>query len=290
MRNSPWSSRPVSWTVTWAVVAAFIEWSPHKSVRKWSAELGVLHFTIFDHKRELVMKSFWPVFVIKLSDTDMRLCYKVCALLLECFLVVLSHGKVLFSDECAVYCISLSWNVFWGKTESWLHAWDVRPPTTHDDGAGVTASYIIGPYFFDGVVSGVTFIKCGIMIYQSQATMGLCNRCHFSKIVLQCISPGLCVKSSMNHYQVSVLVGVVQHPLHHCHGGHLVPTWAHLITACAPTLRCESSLLIPASLEHCEFHGWGQRMWWCIKLCEVHEGFPQGSAGSIQCVQDEINK
>ena len=67
-----------------AVVAAFIERSPHKSVQKRSAELGVLHLTMFDHKRDLVMKSFfWPVFVIELSDTDMRLCHKACALLLE---------------------------------------------------------------------------------------------------------------------------------------------------------------------------------------------------------------
>ena len=76
--------------------------------------LGVLHLTKFDHKRDLVMKSFWPVFVIELSNTDMRLCHKACALLLEWFLVALSHGKVLFSDECAVYCSSLSWNFFGG--------------------------------------------------------------------------------------------------------------------------------------------------------------------------------
>jgi hypothetical protein len=37
----------------------------------------------FYHKRDLVMKSFWPVFVIELNDTGMRLCHKVCALLLE---------------------------------------------------------------------------------------------------------------------------------------------------------------------------------------------------------------
>jgi len=61
-----------------------------------------------------VVMSFWPVFAVELSDTDMRLCHKACALLLELFLVALSHGKVLFSDECAVYCSSLSGNVLWG--------------------------------------------------------------------------------------------------------------------------------------------------------------------------------
>jgi hypothetical protein len=118
--------------------------------------------------------------------------------LLEWFLIALSHGRVLFSNACAVYCSSL-FAMFFGTKQSSLHTWDVRPPTTHDDGAGVTASYIIGPYFFDVTVSGVTYIKCGIMLHQSQATMGLCNRCHFSKTVLQCISPWLCVNSSINH-------------------------------------------------------------------------------------------
>jgi len=61
------------------------------------------------------------------------------------------------------------------------------------------SSYIIGPYFFDGTVSGVTCIQCGNMLYQTQAIMGLYNRCLFSKIVLQHISPGLCVNSSVNH-------------------------------------------------------------------------------------------
>ena len=102
-------------------------------------------------------------------------------------------------------------------------------------------------------------IKCGIMLYQSQATVGLCDRCPFSKIVLRHISPWLCVNSSMNHYQVSVLIGVVQHPLRHCHGGHVVTTWAQLITACATTLCCEPLLLIPASLEHHEFRRRGHK-------------------------------
>jgi len=185
MKDSPQSGRPISQTVTNAAVATFIERSPHKSMQKRSAELGVLHLTVFDHRRDLVMKSFWPVFVIELNNTDMRLCHKACALLLEWwFLVALSHGKVVFSDEYAVYCSSLSWNVSWGLTESSLHAWDVRPPTTHDDSTGVTASCIIGPYLFDGTISGVTCIKCGTMLYQSQATIELCNRCHISKIVL----------------------------------------------------------------------------------------------------------
>ena len=199
MKDSPWNIQPISWTVTCAVVATFIEQSAHRFVQKRSVELGVLHLTVFDHKRDLVMKLFWSVFAIELGNTDMKLCHKAYALFLEWFLVALSHGKVLSSDECAVYCSPLSWNVFWGKTESLLPAWYVTPPTTHDDSAGVMASYIIGSYFFDGTFTGVTCIKCGIMIYQSQAAVGLCNRCYFSKIVLQHISPWLYANSSINH-------------------------------------------------------------------------------------------
>jgi len=177
---------PEWWPELWLPLT---EWSPHRSMQKQSVELGVLYLTMFDHRRNLVMKLFWPVFVIEFSDTDMRLCHIACALLLEWFLAALSHGKVLFSDECAIYCSSLSWNVFWGETESLLHAWDVRPHTTHDDSAGVTASCIIGPYFFDGTVCGVICVKCGITLYQSQATVGLFNRCHFSKIVPSAFHP-----------------------------------------------------------------------------------------------------
>ena len=61
-----------------AVVATFVEQSPHKSVQKWSAELGVLHLTMFDQKRDLVMKPFWPVFVIELSNADVRLSQSMC--------------------------------------------------------------------------------------------------------------------------------------------------------------------------------------------------------------------
>jgi len=33
---------------------------------------------MLNHKRDLVMKSFWPVFVIELRDTDMRLSQSMC--------------------------------------------------------------------------------------------------------------------------------------------------------------------------------------------------------------------
>ena len=93
---------PKRWHVLWLLLSLN---DHHTSLCR---NLGVLHFTMFDHKRDLVMKSFWTMFVIELSKTNMRLHHKVCSLLLEWFLVVSSHGKVLFSDECAVYHSSLS--------------------------------------------------------------------------------------------------------------------------------------------------------------------------------------
>ena len=47
MKDSPRSNRPISRKVTWTVIATVIERSRHKSMRKRSAELGVLHLTMF---------------------------------------------------------------------------------------------------------------------------------------------------------------------------------------------------------------------------------------------------
>jgi len=74
---------------------------------KQSAELGVLHLTMFDYKRDLVMKSFWSLFVTELSDIDITLSQSMC------FVVGLISGspvswEISLSDECAVYCSTLS--------------------------------------------------------------------------------------------------------------------------------------------------------------------------------------
>lgn len=54
--------------------------SLHKSVRKWSAELRETHSTTFDHKRDLAMKSFQPVFLYEFSDADVGWHHEACAL------------------------------------------------------------------------------------------------------------------------------------------------------------------------------------------------------------------
>jgi len=66
---------PECWPVPWLLLLLN---DHHESVRKQSAELGVLYLTMFDHKKDLVMKWFWPVFVIELSDVDMRLSQSMC--------------------------------------------------------------------------------------------------------------------------------------------------------------------------------------------------------------------
>jgi hypothetical protein len=95
-------------------VAAFIEQSPHKSKRKQSAEFGVPHSKMFDHKRDLAIKSFRPVFVNEFGDTDMRLHHKACALLLEQSLTAVSRATVLFSDMCNLLQLPVL-NFFWTK-------------------------------------------------------------------------------------------------------------------------------------------------------------------------------
>ena len=54
------------WTITTQVLAETISGT-------WSA--------MFDHKRDLVTKWFWPVFIIELSNTDMRLSQRMCFVL-----------------------------------------------------------------------------------------------------------------------------------------------------------------------------------------------------------------
>jgi len=79
VENSPWSDQPIFWTVIYAAVAASIEQSLHKSVWKWSAELWVICSTMFDHKRDLVIKSFQPVFSHVFGNADIRQCHETCA-------------------------------------------------------------------------------------------------------------------------------------------------------------------------------------------------------------------
>ena len=147
----------------------------------------------------------------------------------------------------------------------------------------VTGSYITGPYFFDGTISGLTCIKCGIMLYQSQATVRLCNSCHFSNIVLQRVSPWLCVNSSLKSLTGQCIGwGCATSP-------SPLPWWS-----CSPNLStpdnglCTNSALWVIFTDTCIcWTPWiprkrSQRMWWHIKLSEDHKGFPQGSARSTQ--------
>jgi len=113
MKDSPRNGRPVSRTVTCAAVTASIDQSSHKSVRERSAEPGVLSSNMFAHmKKDLAIKIFRSVFLIELSDTAMRRCHETCAFLSELFPTTLSRGQVLLSEECSIYRICPSRNVF----------------------------------------------------------------------------------------------------------------------------------------------------------------------------------
>ena len=68
--------------------------SPQKPMWKRSTELGILHLTMFDHKRDLVMKSFWPVFVREPSYTEVRLSQSMC------FVVGMISGGLVSWESC----------------------------------------------------------------------------------------------------------------------------------------------------------------------------------------------
>ena len=67
-----------------------------------------------DHmKKDLNVRPFRLMFVNKLSDEDRIL---ACHVLLTQFSNAVNHGKVMFSDECAIYHSTHDRNiVFWAK-------------------------------------------------------------------------------------------------------------------------------------------------------------------------------
>lgn len=154
VNDSPWIGWPISWT---AMCAAVIEQSPHKSVRKQSVEVGVLHLTTSDHtKKHLEMKSVQSMYVTKLSDADMSWHHEACALLLEQFPTALSREKFLFRQICNLPQLPVM-ECYWAKQNT-QHSTDKEDHPPHMIiWRGVTASHVIGPFFFDDTVNGVSY-------------------------------------------------------------------------------------------------------------------------------------
>jgi hypothetical protein len=83
MKDCLRSGRPAFRTVNCDFFAASIEKSPQKSVRKSSASLAEVCWTIFDHKRGLAVKTFLRMIVNLLTHADNEPMSIACALFLE---------------------------------------------------------------------------------------------------------------------------------------------------------------------------------------------------------------
>ncbi|KAJ4428476.1 hypothetical protein ANN_24513 [Periplaneta americana] len=117
---------------------------------KRSAELGIPRSTMQKHmKQDLGLHSFRPTHIQKLSDVDMDRRMETCAALLQMFDTIPKGGKVIFSDECAIYRSSRARNVvFWSKAKELEN----NPPHVMI-WAAMDSRCLFGPFFFDGVVN-----------------------------------------------------------------------------------------------------------------------------------------
>ncbi|XP_076373017.1 uncharacterized protein LOC143257876 [Tachypleus tridentatus] len=100
------------------------------------------------------VKAWRPTFVNELSDADRENRKLTCDELLRIFNSIPSRGKVMFTDECAIYCSSRARNVYFGTKENPHYYEEIEHNTPHVTMcAALNAHHGIGPYFFDGLVN-----------------------------------------------------------------------------------------------------------------------------------------
>jgi hypothetical protein len=136
-----------------AAVATSVDHSPQKSTWKQSAELGVPWSTMQDHmKKVLNLKPYRPTFTNELSDIDMNRCCDACRALLDTFRNTASHSKVLFTDGCELIAVPVTeMFCFW--------LWRIQISFHVMLWASMTATHLIGPYFFDGTVNAASYAE-----------------------------------------------------------------------------------------------------------------------------------
>ena len=161
IKNAPRSGRPVKRRESCAGVKESVINSPLKSTRRRSAELGIPRATIQTFvKKDLEVKEWRPTFVNELSDTDRENRKLACDELLRIFNTIPSRGKVMFTDECAIYRSSRARNVcFWAKENPHYYE-ELEYKTPHVMmWATLNARHVIGPYFFDGPVNHTSYLN-----------------------------------------------------------------------------------------------------------------------------------
>ena len=109
-------------------------------------------------KKDLNVRPFRPTFMNELPDGDMDRGYESCHALLDTFSNAVSHSKVLFSDECAMYRSARDKQVvFWSKENpNFMQELEHNPPYVMI-WAGMTSDYLIGPYSFDGPLNAASY-------------------------------------------------------------------------------------------------------------------------------------
>lgn len=76
----------------------------------------------------------------------------------------MTKKKVLFTDECAIYCSSGNRNVYFWEKDNPHFFEEVENNSPHVMiWAGMTSTYLLGPYFFEGSVNQHTYLQ---MIYK----------------------------------------------------------------------------------------------------------------------------
>lgn len=160
IKDKPRTGRPSTRVQQCQDVEESVMRSPKKSLRKRSAELGIPRSTLHKHmKNDLHLHAYRPMFVQELSDNDLARRRDACALLLQTFDTIPKRGKVIFSDECAIYRSCRSRNVvFWSKENPhYVEELEHNPPHVMI-WAAMNSRHLFGPYFFDGTVNQTTYL------------------------------------------------------------------------------------------------------------------------------------
>ena len=132
----------------------------NRSTRKRSSELGIPRSTMQKHmKQDLGLRGYRPTPVQELSDVDMDRRKEAYTALLQTFDTIPKRGKVIFSDECAIYKSSRARNVIcWSKENPHFYDELENNPPHVMIWAALDSRHFFGPFFFDGVVNQLRYL------------------------------------------------------------------------------------------------------------------------------------
>ena len=110
-------------------------------------------------KQDLGLRVYRPTPVQELSDVDMDRRKEAYTALLQTFNTIPKRGKIIFSDECAIYKSSRARNVvFWSKENPHFYDELENNPPHLMIWAALDSRHLFGPFFFDGVVNQLRYL------------------------------------------------------------------------------------------------------------------------------------